>query len=210
MIVLGRVGRDVELRYTQAGTAVANVSVATSRSWKDKTTGERAEETQWHAISFFDRLAEIAGEFLRKGSLVYVEGRLKTRQYTDKDGVQRSVTEIVAEQMQLVGGRPETAGGGGRADGGEDQGTSQPPQRSASASQGQAASRSGAPASASQRAPAPAPQGGRSTARHEPAHAGFDDFDDQIPFVRSEATAALSAEVGCLVSGAVQRSRHSR
>jgi single-strand DNA-binding protein len=107
VIVLGNVGRDPELKYTPSGAAVCALSIATSRSWKDKTSGEKQQETEWHRVVFYDRLAEIAGEYLKKGSPVYVEGRLKTRKYTDKDGAERSTTEIVVAEMQLLGGRDD-------------------------------------------------------------------------------------------------------
>ena len=105
--IIGNVGRDPELRYTPSGAAVCNVTIATSRNWKDKTSGEKVEETEWHRVVFYDRLAEIAGEYLKKGRSVYVEGRLKTRKWTDKEGVERYTTEIVAENMQMLGGRED-------------------------------------------------------------------------------------------------------
>ena len=106
VIVLGNLGRDPETRSTPSGAQVCNITIATSRTWKDKS-GEKQEETEWHRVVFYDRLAEIAGEYLKKGRPVYVEGRLKTRKWTDKDGVEKYTTEIVAEQMQLLGGREE-------------------------------------------------------------------------------------------------------
>lgn len=109
VIVLGNLGRDPEVRYSASGTAVCSLSVATSRSWKDKTSGEKQEEVEWHRVVFYDRLAEVAGEYLAKGRPVYVEGRLKTRKWTDKDGIERYTTEIVGEQMQLLGGREDGA-----------------------------------------------------------------------------------------------------
>lgn len=105
--IIGNIGRDPEVRYTPSGAAVCNVTVATSRKWKDKTSGEKAEETEWHRVVFYDLLAEIAGEYLKKGRSVYVEGRLKTRKWTDKEGVERYTTEIVAEKMQMLGGRDD-------------------------------------------------------------------------------------------------------
>lgn len=200
VIILGRLGRDVELRTTASGTAVANVSLATSRRWTDKA-GERAEETQWHSVTFFDRLAEIASQYLAKGSLVYVEGRLKTRNYTDKDGVERSATDIVAEQMQLIGGRPE-ADGATHAD--------VQHQRSAPAQQRSAPSRSTGPANATQRGTAAAApvQGGRSAARRPVPAGDFD--DDDVPFARS-AVLPLAEEVSnARHAGASKRSRHAR
>ncbi|WP_290869993.1 single-stranded DNA-binding protein [Aquabacterium sp.] len=112
VILIGNLGRDPEVRYTPSGAAVCNVSVATTRNWKDKSSGDKVEETEWHRVVFYDRLAEIAGEYLKKGRPVYVEGRLKTRKWQDKDGKDNYTTEIVAEQMQLLGGR-ESGGGGG-------------------------------------------------------------------------------------------------
>ncbi len=105
VILIGNLGRDPETRYAPSGAAICNVTIATSRNWKDKTSGEKREETEWHRVVFYDRLAEIAGEYLKKGRPVYVEGRLKTRKWTDKDGVEKYTTEIIAEEMQLLGGR---------------------------------------------------------------------------------------------------------
>jgi single-strand DNA-binding protein len=157
VILIGNLGRDPEVRYAPSGSAICNVTLATSRQWKDKTSGERQEETEWHRVVFYDRLAEIAGEYLKKGRPVYVEGRLKTRKWTDKDGVEKYTTEIVADQMQLLGSREgmggaDEAGGGGysRGAGGE----------------GRPAARPSAPASK--------PAAKSST--------GFDDMDDDIPF----------------------------
>lgn len=104
---IGHLGRDPEVRYTQSGLAVCNFSVASSEKWKDKHTGEKMEETEWLRCSAFDRLAEICGEYLKKGSLVYVEGKLKTRKYTDKDGIERYSTECAVREMKMLGGRPE-------------------------------------------------------------------------------------------------------
>lgn len=108
VIVLGNLGRDPETRSFPDGGAICNVTIATSRQWKDKTSGEKHEETEWHRVVFQGRLAEIAGQYLKKGKPVYVEGRLKTRKWADKDGIERYTTEIVAEQMQLLGGRDES------------------------------------------------------------------------------------------------------
>ena len=113
VIIVGNLGRDPEVRYTPNGSAVCNVSVATTRSWKDKDSGDKAEETEWHRVVFYDRLAEIAGEYLKKGRSVYVEGRLKTRKWQDKDGVEKYTTEIIATEMQMLGSR-EGMGGGDR------------------------------------------------------------------------------------------------
>ena len=119
VILIGNLGRDPEVRYATSGSAICNVTIATSRQWKDKTSGERQEETEWHRVVFYDRLAEIAGEYLKKGRPVYVEGRLKTRKWTDKDGVEKYTTEIVADQMQLLGSREGMGDGGGEGGGGQ-------------------------------------------------------------------------------------------
>lgn len=106
--ILGNAGRDPEVRYAANGTAVVNVSLATSRNWKDKA-GEKQEETEWHRVVAYDKLAEIIGQYVKKGSSIYVEGRLKTRKWQDKDGKDVYTTEVIAEQMQLLGGRDESA-----------------------------------------------------------------------------------------------------
>lgn len=111
VIVLGNCGKDPETRYMPEGGAITNVSIATTYRWKDRATGESKEETEWHRVAFFGRLGEIAGEYLKKGSPVYVEGRLRTRKWQDKEGHERYSTEIVAEQMQLLGSRGAGAGG---------------------------------------------------------------------------------------------------
>ena len=157
VILIGNLGRDPEVRYAASGSAICNVTLATSRQWKDKTSGERQEETEWHRVVFYDRLAEIAGEYLKKGRPVYVEGRLKTRKWTDKDGVEKYTTEIVATEMQLLGGR-EGGGGGGGGMGGGMGGEESAPSR---------------PAPAARPAPAPKPAAKAS---------GFEDMDDDIPF----------------------------
>jgi single-strand DNA-binding protein len=115
VILVGNLGADPETRYTASGAAVTNVSLATTDSWRDKQSGERQERTEWHRVVFFSRLAEIAGEYLRKGSQVYVEGRLQTRKWQDQNGQDRYTTEIVANEMQMLGGRGE---GGGAPGGG--------------------------------------------------------------------------------------------
>ena len=154
VIIIGNLGKDPEVRYLPSGSAICNITVATSRQWKDKTSGDRHEETEWHRITFFDRMAEIAGEYLKKGRPVYVEGRLKTRKYTDKDGVEKYATDIVATEMQLLGGR-EGGGGGGDEGGGM--------------------------GNAPRSAPAPAPRPAPSKPAAKSA-TGFDDMDDDIPF----------------------------
>jgi single-strand DNA-binding protein len=157
VIVMGNLGRDPETRYTPDGGAIANITIATSRTWKDKTSGERKEETEWHRIVFYGRLAEIAGEYLKKGRPVYVEGRLKTRKWQDKEGQDRYTTEIIAEEMQLLGGREGGSGGGGGGgyEGGDDAGYSAPASRSTG--------------------------GGGGGGARKPA-SNFDDMDDDIPF----------------------------
>lgn len=163
VILIGNLGRDPEVRYTPNGAAVCNVSVATTRNWKDKNSGDKVEETEWHRVVFYDRLAEIAGEYLKKGRPVYVEGRLKTRKWQDKDGKDNYTTEIVAEQMQLLGGREGGGGGGygGGNQGGGDDFNQEAPSRPATR-----------PAAGQRPAPAPAPK----------SSTGFDDMDDDIPF----------------------------
>lgn len=105
VILVGNLGRDPEVRYSPNGQAVANVTIATSESWKDKNTGDKQERTEWHRVVFFGKLAEIAGEYLKKGAQIYVEGRLQTRKWQDKDGADRYTTEIVASEMQMLGSR---------------------------------------------------------------------------------------------------------
>jgi single-strand DNA-binding protein len=117
-IIVGNLGRDPEVRYMPNGDAIANIAVATSHKSKDRNTGEQRETTEWHRIAFFGRMAELVGQYLKKGSSVYVEGRLQTRKYTDKDGIERYQTEIVAENMQMLGSSP---GGGQQAQGGQAQ-----------------------------------------------------------------------------------------
>lgn len=123
VILVGNLGADPEVKYTAGGTAICTLSVATSESWKDKQSGEQQERTEWHRVKFFGRLAEIAGEYLRKGSQVYVEGSLRTDKYTDKEGIERYTTDIVANEMQMLGGRGDGGGGQGmRQDRGGDRG----------------------------------------------------------------------------------------
>ncbi len=162
VILVGNCGRDPEVRYAPSGSAIATVSIATSSKRKDKASGEMIEDTQWHRVTFYDRLAEIAGEYLKKGRSVYIEGRLKYGKYTDKDGVERNTTDIVANEMQLLGGRD---GGGGGGMGGGDDGYSQAP----------------APRSAPPARSAPASRPAAAPAAQKPA-SGFDDMDDDIPF----------------------------
>lgn len=154
VILVGNLGNDPEVRYGNNGAAIANLSVATSDSWKDKNTGEQVEKTEWHRVVMFNRLGEIAGEYLRKGSKVYIEGKLQTRKWQDQSGQDRYTTEIVGNEMQMLDSRGDNAGQGGgyqpkpsQPTAPQQQGGGQPPQQ------------------AQQQAPQPAP-----------------DFDDDIPF----------------------------
>ena len=172
--LIGNLGRDPEVRYTPNGAAVCNVSIATTRNWKDKNSGDKVEETEWHRVVFYDRLAEIAGEYLKKGRSVYVEGRLKTRKWQDKDGKDNYTTEIVAEQMQLLGGREGGGmGGGGGGYGQQGGGDDFNQEAPAPAPASRPAAR---PAAASRPAQAPA------TTPAPKSATGFDDMDDDIPF----------------------------
>lgn len=166
VILIGNLGRDPEVRYTPNGNAICNISVATTRNWKDKTSGDKVEETEWHRVVFYDRLAEIAGEYLKKGRPVYVEGRLKTRKWQDKDGKDVYTTEVIADQMQLLGGREGMGGGDAGGDSGYDQGGG-----GRSESRAAPSARSAPPASR----PAPTKPAPKSST-------GFDDMDDDIPF----------------------------
>ena len=107
-IIVGNLGADPEARFSASGTAMCTIKVATSESWKDKQTGEKQERTEWHRVKFFGKLAEIAGEYLKKGSQVYVEGSIRTDKYTDKEGVERYATDIIAQNMRLLGGGPSS------------------------------------------------------------------------------------------------------
>lgn len=154
VILVGNLGKDPETRYMPNGKAVTNFSIATSESWKDKQTGEQREQTEWHNIVMYDRLAEIAAEYLKKGSQVYIEGKLRTRKWQDKEGRDRYTTEINANEMQMLGGRPGGSGMGGG--GGGDYG-------------GESRSRQ-----------APASSGGGN--RAPVSDSGPTEFDDDIPF----------------------------
>jgi len=137
VIIVGNVGGDPETRYMPSGSAVTNLTVATNESWKDKQSGEQKERTEWHRVAMFNRLAEIAAEYLRKGSQVYIEGKLRTRKWQDKSGNDRYTTEIIADEMQMLGGRGGSGGGnfgdrapsgGGHQGGGSSGGGNAPPQ----------------------------------------------------------------------------------
>ena len=160
VIIVGNLGRDPETRTFPSGGQVCNVRIATTDRWKDKQSGEMREITEWHNVVFNDRLAEIANQYLRKGSQVYVEGSLRTRKWTDKDGNERYTTEIRADQMQMLGARQAM---GGPSSSGDDEGGYEAPRRPAAPP---------ARAPAPRAAPAPAPK----------ASSGFDDMDDDIPF----------------------------
>ncbi len=173
VILVGNLGRDPEVRYSPDGAAICNLSLATTSQWKDKASGERREETEWHRVVMYNRLAEIAGEYLKKGRSVYIEGRLKTRKWQDKDtGADRYSTEIVADQMQMLGGRDGGdggygggGGGGGNYGGGGGGGFDDAPRQQ----------RAPAQRPAPQPRPAPtAPAGGNP--------ANLADMDDDIPF----------------------------
>jgi single-strand DNA-binding protein len=152
VIIVGNLGRDPETRYTPSGEALTTISVATTDTWRDKASGEKKENTEWHRIVFFGKLAEISGQYLKKGSQVYVEGSLRTRKYTDKDGVEKYATDIRADSMQMLGSRQGMGGGASMDDGYE----------------------SAAPAPRQNNAPASRPAA-------KPA-ANFSDMDDDIPF----------------------------
>jgi len=157
VILIGNLGQDPEVKYMPSGGAVANISIATTENWKDKATGEKKEKTEWHRVVFFNRLAEIVGEYLRKGSSVYIEGQLRTRKWQDQSGADRYSTEIVAREMTMLGGK---SGGSGdfnapaQSQGGQQQG-------------GAPEQGGGAPQQAPQQSAAPQ---------------NFDNFDDDIPF----------------------------
>lgn len=135
VILVGNLGADPETRYMPSGGAVTNLSLATSETWKDKQTGEQKERTEWHKVAMFSRLAEIAAEYLRKGSQVYIEGKLRTRKWQDRDGNDRYTTEIIADQMQMLGGR----GGGGAPAAGDPGPGSAPPRQNEAAGPGRGA-----------------------------------------------------------------------
>jgi single-strand DNA-binding protein len=153
VILVGNLGNDPETRYTPSGSAITTISIATSEQWTDKQSGQKQERTEWHRVKFFGRLAEIAGEYLKKGRQVYVEGSLRTDKYTDKQGVERYTTDIIANEMQMLGGTGEGGGGGG----------GQQRERSAPRGGGQDDRASGA----------------RQETQRSPAD---DSFDDDIPF----------------------------
>ena len=159
VILIGNCGRDPEIRYLPSGQAVANISIATTSRRKDRTSGETVEDTQWHRVTFYDRLVEIAGEYVQKGRPIYIEGRLKYGKYTDQAGVEKNTVDIIATEMQLLGGRE---GMGGPSGGGDDEG--------------------GAPARRPAAAPRPAASAAPAGKPAAKPASGFDDMDDDIPF----------------------------
>lgn len=154
VILVGHLGKDPETRYMPNGDAITNATLATYESWKDKQTGEKKEQTEWHRLVFYRKLAEIAGQYLRKGSLIYIEGSLKTRKWQDKDGQDRYTTEITVNEMTMLGGRGDTGGG---------QSSGEPQQRQ----QQQRPQGNG---------------GGQQQRQSAPQSRGFDDLEDDIPF----------------------------
>jgi single-strand DNA-binding protein len=169
VILVGNLGADPEVRYLPSGDAVANIRLATTDRYKDKTSGEMKEATEWHRVSFFGRLAEIVNEYLKKGSSVYIEGRIRTRKWQAQDGTDRYSTEIVAEQMQMLGGRSGSMGGGGGDDGGYSR---EPSERTGGGGgRGQASAPRGGSGG-----------GGGASRPSAPAGGGFDEMDDDIPF----------------------------
>jgi len=175
VILVGNCGRDPEVRYLQSGQAVANVSVATSMRRKNKDTGEIVEDTQWHRVTFYDRLAEIAGEYVKKGRPIYVEGRLKYGVYTDKTtGVEKPTCDIIATELQLLGGREDGQQGGGQQGGGQ----------RAQGNQQQRPAQGGQQRQAPQGQQRQAPQNNGGGGGHG---GGFQDMDDDIPFISCAA-----------------------
>ena len=173
VILIGNLGKDPETRYAPSGDAICNITLATTDTWRDKATGEKREATEWHRVVFFGKLAEIAGQYLRKGSAAYIEGSLRTRKWQDKDGQDRYTTEIRADEMKMLGSRqgmggadaPSRSEGGGRDSAPRDSGGG----RDNSYGGGGGGGGGGSPAPS-----APAPK--------KPAGGGFGDFDDDIPF----------------------------
>jgi single-strand DNA-binding protein len=173
VMLIGNLGADPEVRYTAGGSAIANIRLATAESWRDKESGDMQERTEWHRVAFFGRLAEIAAEYLKKGSQVYVEGSIRTRKWNDKDGTERYSTEIVANEMQMLGGRGGSGGGGY-------EGGSAPRGGGGGGYEGGSAPRGGYDAPAGGRSGGGNAGGGRSGGRD--AGGPPPDFDDDIPF----------------------------
>lgn len=165
VIVLGNVGKDPEVRYNSSGVAFCTLSIATSRSWKNKESGEKQEETEWHRVTFNDKLAEIVGQYAKKGKPIYAEGRLKTRKWQDKDGRDVYTTEIIASEMQLLGGREQNLDGAVYP-----QGPGAPNTQGSPPTRARIPQRAGAAAELGHGTQAPRPS------------TGFDDMDDDLPF----------------------------
>ena len=157
--LIGRLGSDPEVKYMPSGGAVTNIGLATTRRWKDRQSGERRDETEWHRVTFFNRIAEIAGEYLRKGSLIYIEGRIRTRKWQDQNGQDRYTTEIIAEQMQMLDSK---SGGTGNFNDSQNTNTAYSTPNNTPPATPQPASNPSMPAA--------------------PAPASYEDFDDDIPF----------------------------
>jgi len=167
VILVGNLGADPETRYMPSGDAVTNIRIATSDRYKDKQSGEIKEATEWHRVAFFGKLAEIAGQYLKKGSSVYIEGRIRTRKWTDQSGAEKYSTEIIADQMQMLGSRQGMGGGDGDDNGGSRQSGGGYGSRSG---QGKGQGAGGQQDGGAARRPQPAPSN------------GFEDMDDDIPF----------------------------
>lgn len=205
VILIGNLGQDPEVRFTPSGTAVANLNLATSDTWMDRQSGQRQERTEWHRVVLFNKTAEIAQQYLKKGSKVYIEGRLQTRKWQDQNGQDRYSTEIVANDMQMLDSRGSDYQGGNMPQGGYPQGNSPqnsygqgnpaqtPPAQSAPQPSGGYPQQGGAPQgnygnAAPQRGPAPVPQQHQPAPNNQNSNYGapdpgnFDDFDDEIPF----------------------------
>ena len=181
VILVGNLGNDPDVRYSQSGSAITTISIATSESWTDKD-GEKQERTEWHRVKFFNKLAEIAGEYLKKGSQVYIEGSLRTEKYTDKNGVEKFSTDVIANEMQMLGGRREDGGDRGErnerpASSQSRSGGSQQNRAPAGSGYGNNNSRGSAPSRQPQREPAMAGGGGDGNGFSPP------DLDDDIPFI---------------------------
>lgn len=173
VILVGRLGNDPDVRYTASGSAVTTISIATSESWKDRNTGQQQERTEWHRVVFFGRLAEIAGQYLKKGSQVYVEGSLRTNKYTDKQGIERYSTDINANELQMLGG---VGGGGGNFGGGQ-------PMQDDYSGFNQAPQQNNYGGGQQQQRQAPQQnQGFNQPRQQENNMADFDSFDDDVPF----------------------------
>lgn len=200
VIIIGNLGQDPEMKYLPSGGGVTNISVATSEAWTDKQTGQPQERTEWHRVVFFNRLAEVAGEYLRKGSKVYIEGSLRTRKWQAQDGTDRYTTEIVASEMQMLDQRQDNGQGAYSQQGGQQAGRGnyqnagqqqrqpaqhQTPHQQSGQQQHQAPHQQGGQQYQSQggngRYMPPQPQGGQAMQGSQPP-AGFDNFDDDIPF----------------------------